>query len=401
MTEKKTGIIVFGEDWGQHPSSTQHLISHVMCHYPVIWVNSIGLRSPKMTFHDLNRAANKLFKFLTPGKSTTKTIKQGGGHPIALVNPITLPFYGNPIARMINKFLLSRQIKTQIQKHNLKRVILWLSLPSAADMIGSCGEIATMYYAGDDFSALEGVDHGPITKMEKKIARQADAIIIPGANLAHKFDPHRSFIIEHGCDLELFSEPKLRASDVNWNIPTAGFYGSLDEWLDQDLICQFADRNPDWRVLLIGPQKTDITNLLNCPNITYLGPKPHHELPRYSQHWDLSLLPFKNTPQIKACNPLKLREYLAAGRPVAATYFDAAAKYKHVIDICSSPEDFERSMITALNQPISERDTRIKAVAQSDWKDRSREIMLLLDALQNEAVTQNKTSSQLPEEHFA
>ena len=53
-------LIVFGEDWGGHPSSTQHIVSHLAADRRVLWVNSLGLRRPRLSWRDLSRAGAKL-----------------------------------------------------------------------------------------------------------------------------------------------------------------------------------------------------------------------------------------------------------------------------------------------------------------------------------------------------
>ena len=53
-------LIVFGEDWGGLPSSTQHLIKHLSKTRKIVWVNSIGLRRPTFTLRDIKRIWDKL-----------------------------------------------------------------------------------------------------------------------------------------------------------------------------------------------------------------------------------------------------------------------------------------------------------------------------------------------------
>ncbi|MEH6403905.1 MAG: glycosyltransferase [Sneathiella sp.] len=399
--KNQTAIVVFGEDWGSHPSSTQHLMSYVMGRYPVIWVNSIGLRRPRVSLKDFRRALSKLRGMFQKAPNVKPKLKQEGGRPIEIISPMAFPFFGNSFARRLNEILLSNQVRKALRKNDKRGCILWLSLPTCADLIGRCQDIATIYYAGDDFSALAGVDHKPIIKMEDKLAEKADAIVVPGRVLANKFNPEKTFIVQHGCDFDLFATLVEPARDVDWSRPTAGFYGSLDRWLDQKLVCDLADRNPGWQFLLIGPVKTDIHQLTRRQNIHCLGSRDHHELPSYSQNWDLSLLPFKDDAQIRACNPLKLKEYLAAGRPIATTRFDAAEDYRDVIHICDDPEDFMEAMNTALKSGNNRKKTLQKRVKSEDWRCRAEEVMVLIEALQNEALRQNDENFSLVKPKYA
>ena len=54
-------LVVFAEDWGRHPSATQHLVRRLAATSPVLWINSIGMRRPRLTMRDARRAAGKLF----------------------------------------------------------------------------------------------------------------------------------------------------------------------------------------------------------------------------------------------------------------------------------------------------------------------------------------------------
>jgi hypothetical protein len=76
MRTAKADMVAFGEDWGRHPSSTQHLIKRIGVDRQVLWVNSIGMRRPQLTVHDLHRALNKVF-----GASPAATASTPLAHP--------------------------------------------------------------------------------------------------------------------------------------------------------------------------------------------------------------------------------------------------------------------------------------------------------------------------------
>ena len=100
----------------------------------------------------------------------------------------------------------------------------------------------------------------------------------------------------------------------------------------------------DWDFVLIGNIHVDVSRLEGCDNIHFLGPKPHEKLPAYIQHWDVSLLPFKRTPQIEACNPLKLKEYMAAGTAIVSTDFPAVNMFGDIISIADTADSFVRAI---------------------------------------------------------
>ncbi|MFQ3409822.1 glycosyltransferase, partial [Escherichia coli] len=63
----------------------------------------------------------------------------------------------------------------------------------------------------------------------------------------------------------------------------------------------------------------DTTAVRNLPNVHFTGRRPYQSLPGYCKKFDIAVLPFVVNELTLAANPLKLREYLAAGLPVVAT----------------------------------------------------------------------------------
>ncbi|USD67791.1 glycosyltransferase [Vibrio sp. SCSIO 43136] len=369
-------LIVFGEDWGALPTSTQHLVKQLATRRKVLWVNSIGLRQPKFNRHDISRAMTKLL-----GKSKAAQMplaKADMPSQMKVVTLRTIPAPRSKGARALAVKLMKAQLLPMIEKMNLIDPILWTSLPTAADLCGQLGESAIIYYCGDDFSALAGVDHQTVHQHEQALASKADLILTASDKLAQKFPSHKSHIIPHGVDLELFTTPSPRAQDLpNNGRPIAGFYGSLSQWLDYDLIQHLALRLPNWDFVFIGPNELSQCQLPKLANVYYLGPKPHHQLPQYSQHWDVSLLPFIPNQQIQACNPLKLLEYLAVERPVVATPFPALAAYDHWVAQTSNVEDF----CQALSQLKGSKIDSSEALQAHSWKNRAETIEQLVRQL--------------------
>ena len=336
-------LVVFGEDWGAHPSSTQHLIKRLQHQRKVVWVNSIGMRRPRCSPKDIKRAAQKLSAMV---RQPPHAAGQGDRLPgFSVVAPRGISWPGNPVARYINCRLLSRQLKQTMAASGVEKPILWLSLPTAVDIVGKLGERATVYYCGDDFSALDGVDHQAVTAMEQELAHKADLVLVASSALAKKFPAAKTVVLPHGADVAQFTELQPRPADLPCGRPIAGFYGSLSSWVDVQLLADVAQRLPCWNMVLIGPQNTDLSPLTGLPNVHLLGEKPHHALPGYVQHWQVSMLPFRDNAQIRACNPLKLREYLSAGRPVVSSDFPALDGYRDLLHVAQGARGFTEAIL--------------------------------------------------------
>lgn len=363
-----TDLIVFGEDWGAHPSSTMHLVSHLPGENRVLWANSIGLRRPRLTVSDIGRAFRKLRAAFRP-----KPPKQATPAPFPVIQPLVLPMATSTIGRALNRALLARKLAPAARAAGLANPALWLSLPSAIDAVGALDESAVIYYAGDDFGALAGVDHETCLAMEAELAARADLILAASPTIAARFPAAKTHVLPHGVDLGLFGQPAPRPADLP-DGKVAGYYGTLASWLDFPLIAATARLLPDWRFVFIGPTGSDVTPedlaLLTAePNITLLGPRPHAALPGYARNWTAGLIPFRDNAQIRASNPLKLREYLAAGRPVVATPFPALQPYAEHIAVETTAAGFARALEASLTDTHTA--ARQARVAGESWAARA------------------------------
>lgn len=369
-------LVVFGEDWGRHPSATQHLVMRLSERRRVLWMNSIGMRRPRMTLRDISRVAGKLAGMVR-GKARPPV--DNGGDGVSVFSPLAVSWPGSRAVSLINRTLLTQQIGRLMSTHGIRRPLLWTSLPTALPVVGGLGERASVYYCGDDFSALAGVDHGPVAEMEAALVARVDLVLAASEQLAARFPRHKTLLAPHGADTALFSAPVRCAVDLPVGRPIAGFYGSIAAWIDIGLLCDVADRLPDWQFVFIGAVETDVSSLVARPNVTLLGPRPHHALPSYSQHWTASLLPFRDCAQIRACNPLKLREYLAAGRPIVTTDFPALAGYRDCVTVANDSVAFAE----ALKATLADNGTCLRKarVAGETWEARATTIAAALDAL--------------------
>lgn len=369
-------LIVFGEDWGAHPSSTQHIVSRLARTRRVLWVNSIGLRRPRLAARDAGRLVAKARAAL--GQRPSARVEAPAG--VRVVAPFAVSWPGSRAAAAFNRRVLGARLRTEIARHELKDHALWTSLPTALPLVGALGERACVYYCGDDFGALAGVDHAPVVAMERDLAARADLIIAASEPLAARFNAQRTLLAPHGVDYDLFATPAPRAPELATDRPTAGFYGSLAEWIDVPALAAAARALPHWDFVFIGPVQTDVSELAALPNVRMLGPRPHGELPRFSQHWSASLLPFRDTAQIRACNPLKLREYLAAGSPIVSTLFPAMAAYADCLTVCANPADLAQAIERAQADAVRNELRRARVAAES-WDARARAVEDAIEAL--------------------
>src|SRR5436853_318229 len=213
-----------------------------------------------------------------------------------------------------------------MQQLGFEDVISWSFLPSSAPVSGTLGESLIVYHCVDEFSAFSGAPVHEIRELERRLLLRSDVVICSSEKLrADKArvnsNAHR---VQHGVDLEHFANAFCTATTIPDDLkgapgPIIGFWGLIADWVDLPLVRHVADAFSGGTVVLLGNSNTDMKPLDGARNVRVLGRRHYADLPRYAKAFDVALMPFKVNELTLAANPLKVREYLAAGLPVVST----------------------------------------------------------------------------------
>lgn len=363
-------FLVFGEDYNRHPSSTQHLINEIKKEYPVQWINSIGMRKPTFNKTDIKRLIEKvgLNKDNLYPKSEANDVNDFN---LKIVKPLVYPLAENPFIKFVNKTIMKRQIKN---KKDEQRVV-WVTLPSAIDYLDITDADFVIYYCCDDFSGLAGVDHDIIPKKESQLIKRADLIFTTSDELYTKFKTEKTYMLPHGVHETFFSVKNKKMNKKNKKI---GFYGGIDTRLDYELIKDIINSDPSLTLEMIGHIDPKIdSKIFEHPRIKHIPALKHELLVKKINNWDVLLLPFLHNEYSKHCNPLKLREYLATGKPVISTDIPAVREYQSFIEIKEGLQNW----INGLNKiyqytesDLKEREYKIKEILfKETWKERAKQ----------------------------
>lgn len=112
-----------------------------------------------------------------------------------------------------------------------------------------------------------------------------------------------------------------------------GYYGALASWFDYDLIKEIARRKPDWLFVLVGMDYDGTlgkSGIGEYDNILYIPPQPYQELPRFLKAFDIATIPFVINEITLSTSPVKLFEYMAAGKPILTSKMPECLKYESV-----------------------------------------------------------------------
>ena len=348
-TMRGRDLLCFSHDWSGDPLSKNHLMRVLARDNRVLWVNSIGYRTPTASKADLSRALGKLVAAFESIKEVERNI--------FTLNPLAIPAYGWGGAREFNRYFLRWQVKRAMRRLAFARPINFIFNPPAALIAGSLGEDKLIYYCVDEYSAFTGVAANALARMEEELCRKADLVIVSAEMLYRskaRFNPHTR-LIRHGVDFELFRRALDPATVIPEEIarlprPVIGFHGLIADWVDVELLAHAARSFPEGSLALVGKTVTAVSPLKRLPNIHLLGRKPYAELPAYCKGFDVALNPFHINELTLNSNPLKVRGYLAAGLPVVSTPAPEVVRLKHC-RIASGPDEFTREIELALEDP--------------------------------------------------
>ena len=171
----------------------------------------------------------------------------------------------------------------------------------------------------------------------------------------------------------------VAAEAANLKGPVIGFFGLIEAWIDLDLIAFLARSRPDWTFLMVGRAATELGELASAPNVVFTGPKPYESLPNWAKAFDVAIIPYRLTFQVLNANPLKLREYLATGKPVVAVSTPDIEQFSDCVRIAHTPEQYLQEIESALaNDTEADRAKRLQAVGKMSWDSRVDEIVAVL-----------------------
>lgn len=378
----ETPLVVFGDDWGRHVSTVQHLFRHLIPNYPVIWVNSFGHRTPRLTAYDLRRAWQK-GRAMVMGPH--KAVSQGASAvmPARIIEPRVLPWHHIQVVHSWNTRSLLRDIRRALSALAPTRApILITGTPAAVDVVGALGESLSVYFCIDDYGELPGVEKRIVEPLERRLRTKVDVVIGTSRRLVDIKRPAsgRSFYVPQGVNYAHFAEARpVPAAMAELPRPIIGFAGGIGDCLDVPLIHKVARSNPSGSVALVGPVTIDIGDI-QAKNIRVLGNQSYFDLPAYVQAFDVGIIPYVLNDWTRAVDPLKLLEYLAAGIPVVSAALPEVRKYEEVVAIASDHEDFVGGVARALDERSASSRLERQSIARNNtWAARASQLVTILE----------------------
>ncbi len=378
-----TPIIAFSKDWHEDQTSNHHVLRELAKTRRVLWLNSLATRKPSLSSsRDLMKIRRKLGEF-SQGALNVE-------NDLWVATPLVLPLPYSGLARVVNRQLLRFQIQSWRRQLGIDQFQLWTFLPNVAPYIGTLDEELAVYYCVDEWATFPGLDKDALVKLERKLLEHADVTFATSMALSDKKKVHcpATYLAPHGVDYAKFAtalDPQLPIPDDLAALPgpKIGFFGTLRDFLDYDLIAHVAKARPNWSLALIGQELCDIGPIKGLPNVHLLGQRKHDELPAYCKGFDVGLIPYRIDNDVKFINPLKLREYLSAGLPVVSTDMPEVQPYAHMCHIAKTGDE----MIAAIERALTEgspqqRAARCESMKTETWEARVAAVTRTVDLVE-------------------
>jgi lipopolysaccharide biosynthesis glycosyltransferase len=230
-------------------------------------------------------------------------------------NALYIDFSGKePIREIAPRFyVLSGDVPVKLGKPT----VLYWSFPKHIKLVDT---YKPDYLLFDSIDAPEGPFHhwkeGYVESLEK-----ADMVLASAEALYDAAKKHNTnvLLVPNAVDYNKFVKAQVRQVPDGLKLdgrPVVGFYGAFGVWVDTELMSKTVDAMPDFQFIFIGPSHG---NPVKNDKAIVLDHLPYDKLVPYLSVFDVGIIPFKEGQVSVSCNPLKMWEYMAAGKPFVTT----------------------------------------------------------------------------------
>lgn len=303
------------------------------------------------------------------------------------------PSYSNSfhpgIDRINNHLYVVGEVSPGVLKQIRSPVIFTVAYNTEAPSVYS--DPLTIYEFIDELEVFQG-NTAEYFEAHNKMLLTADLVIATADKLLNKVNPFRpdALLVPNGVDYEFIrsviertSEPPVELGPlIQENKPIIGYYGALADWFDYGMLYAVAENRPDYIFLLIGPDYDGSFHsslLEELHNVHWLNAKPYAELPSYLKYFDVAIIPFVLNEITHATSPIKLFEYMTAGKPIVTTAMHECQKYP-IVSIAQDAQDFALKLDAALElaRDAEFQQKAVDTAKENTWDQRAQVILKAL-----------------------
>ena len=373
-------VLFFGSvDWSHTWQRPQQIASRLAAQGRVLYVDPIGLRGVRLS------DAPRLVRRWRAADSETAAPPAGlsviSGRAATLASGLRAP--SEWTARLVVS-----AVRPALQGAGIDHPVIWAGTPSPA-LVAALDRLPSRLLVYDCLDLVAAFRPGQpeVEAAEAALARRADVVLATSPELETRMRRHnpRTILVPNAADYEHFAR-EVAAEEIPAELralphPVIGYVGEVAEWFDTGLVRRLALRHPDWSIVLVGPATAEARRALPDANIHLLDRRPYSDLPRYLAGFDCCLIPFRASPLTAAVSPVKLFEYLAAGRPVVSTPIPSVLPFAREVLVGA-----DRRFLEAVDEAVAGRHNVVAAEARRrrarahTWDDR---VAGILEALRH------------------
>lgn len=373
-------IIIFGDDWGRYPSTIQHIGRVLAKHNRIIWVGSLGLRKPHLSWADLKRVLEKTINLIKKDeKSQTDRL------PVYPVHPFIIPFHNIKIIRLFNSYSVYKKITKISKLLKFSDPLIITASPVVSDIIKKLNGTSAHYLCLDDFTQFKDA-YKCIHELENELLENVDSCFAVSEDLVKTRKPvsGESYLISQGVDTEHFSPVVDQNLILKKNKKKiVGFFGLLADWIDLELIAEAARTYPRYEFIIIGKSEQNLSVFAGIDNLKYISEVPYTELPEYARSFDVGIIPFRINKLTIASNPLKLKEYLALGIPVVSTNLPEVERFGDLVFVAKNNEEFVSLIESAMSDNTESKNNMRRNIAERySWNSITESMLELISQIE-------------------
>lgn len=358
--------------------------------YPITWKDYFNKKNDKLV-----QTRKKYFSPFSDGiiSDWSENLKIIISPPLISINFLPEGKVYRTMLRL-NEFLIRQRIKMAIKKNRIRDFIYINSFnfhyPRIAD---SLKPQLTVYHCVDPMIIPYDMKHGIIS--ENELVLKSNLVICTSRMLYEekKEQNPNTYFIPNAADIEHSSKALENDLAINpqlkgINHPIIGYAGSIERRFNYELIKEVIDSNPDKSFVFAGPLMPEFVPewFLQTPNLHYIGRLPFEDMPGLIKGFDIAIIPFKKDEVSRTIFPLKLFEYLGAGKAVIATDFNPdLEEFTHgMVAFCGDASTFNKAIEEVLKTDNAHlKQARISVAKENTWAKRGEEIAeLILNAMQ-------------------
>lgn len=298
-----------------------------------------------------------------------------------------------PIGRELNEKQLLRQIKKILHDLGWTATHLWINQHEAAHLLGVGIAANTLYDITDDWTKFSGNQSqlNLITSQDATLCESCGHVIVCSQQLfddkAKLVDFERLHLIPNGVHVEHYESVADTSLPVHplakhWTKPVFGYTGTIHgDRVDVGLVASVAQAYPSATIAMVGPNLLDQAeqqSLNRFDNIVFAGSQPYADLPDIMRAFDVCMVPHLVTPFTESLNPIKLWEYLAAGKPIVSTNVAGFRDYCDLFFVADNVDEFVQALSMALTADKATPTSRQAIAKQHSWGRRLSDVVNLL-----------------------